>query len=334
MQTSQISPASVATARISSAWHHRSSTTILKLSGSDRIDLLHRLSTNDLTGLKPGHGKHTVLVTDKARIIDVLAVLQGEHESYLLCSPGYASAITTWLRKYIIMDDVKISDVSSQYDVLEFCGPRSAEVLEQMLQCECSTFAIDQWCAIDAGSSHAIITRQPSVCEMSFWVVGSSDFTSELKTTLAAHAELVPELTDSDYEYLRVTAGLGKHGHEWTDAFNPLEAGLLHYTSFAKGCYIGQEVIARLDSYNKVKQRVMGLACSQKLTPGDRLFAESSDIGVVTSVTPSCDGTSWLALGYVRGEHAHVDAPLVAQTTAGAVAVTQHLLPMEDPSCR
>jgi folate-binding protein YgfZ len=334
MQTSQISMASVATARNSSAWHHRPSTTVLKLTGADRMDLLHRLSTNDLTGIKAGQGKHTVLVTDKARIIDVLSVLQGEHESYLLCSPGQSSSITTWLKKYVIMDDVKISDVSSQCDVLEFCGPRSAEVLEQMLQCECSTFAIDQWCVIDAGSAHAIITRQPSVCEMSFWVVGSSDFTSELKTTLAAHAELVPELTDSDYEYLRVTAGLGKHGHEWTDAFNPLEAGLLHYTSFAKGCYIGQEVIARLDSYNKVKQRVMGLACSQKLTPGDRLFAESSDIGVVTSVTPSCDGTSWLALGYVRGEHAHVDAPLVAQTTAGAVAVTQHLLPMEDPSCR
>jgi len=92
--------------------------------------------------------------------------------------------------------------------------------------------------------------------------------------------------------------------------------------------------VARLDSYNKVKQRVMGLTSTQQIHVGNRLLAEGADIGVITSVSPSCDGQSWFALGYVRGEHAHPNAPLEAIDADERVSVTQHQLPMKDPSCR
>lgn len=334
MQTSQISSASIAAATRSAAWIDRSSHGILTLNGADRIDLLHRLTTNDLRDLRPGHGKHTVLLTDKARIIDVIGILHEADASYLLCSPGQSTVALQWLRKYIIMDDVSLKDESSIYDIIEICGPRSAEVVESLFGVSVGAYALDQWCRIDIDGASVIITRQPSACEVSYWIIAPTETAAMLRENLSQHQELLPKLTDDESEYVRIIGGMGKHGHEWTDAFNPLEAGLLHLTSFAKGCYIGQEVVARLDSYNKVKQRVMGLTSTQEILIGNRLFADEADIGVVTSVTPSCDGTTWFALGYVRGEHAHPNAPLTARDGEVVIDVTQHLLPMEDTSCQ
>lgn len=334
MQTSQISTASVAAARSSAAWIDRGSITVIKLTGADRIDLLHRLTTNDLRDLRPGFGKHTVLLTDKARIIDVVGILHDADASYLLCSPGLNATIIAWLRKYIIMDDVTIHDMTDELQVIEICGPRSSEVVESLFGVSVGSFALDQWISIELEGGSTIITRQPSACEVSYWVIAPHESTQIVRENLSANQALLPCLSDHEAEYVRITAGMGRHGHEWTDAFNPLEAGLLHMTSFAKGCYIGQEVVARLDSYNKVKQRVMGLTAEQELVTGSRLYAEDAEIGVITSVTRSCSGLSWFALGYVRGEHAHPNAPLTARVGDAVVSVTQHLLPMEDPSCR
>ena len=334
MQTSQISTASVAAARSSAAWIDRGSVTVIKLTGADRIDLLHRLTTNDLRDLRPGFGKHTVLLTDKARIIDVIAILHDADASYLLCSPGQSATIVTWLRKYIIMDDVSIQDMTDSLQVIEICGPRSSEVVDSLFGVNVGSFALDQWFSIEQEGANTIITRQPSACEVSYWVIAPRETTQIVRENLFANQELLPRLTDVEAEYVRITAGMGKHGHEWTDAFNPLEAGLLHMTSFAKGCYIGQEVVARLDSYNKVKQRIMGLLSQQPLSPQDVITADGTTVGVVTSVVQSCDGSTWFALGYVRGEHAHPGTPITVVHDSASVTAELALPPMTDASCQ
>lgn len=334
MQTSQIYTASIEAARKSAAWVDHQSYTLLRLTGSDRIDLLHRLTTNDLRDVRPGYGKHTVLLTDKARIIDVIGILHDVDASYLLCSPGQNTTVIQWLRKYIIMDDVHVQDVSNVYEMIEVCGPRSSEAVDNLLGVSVGGFALDQWCTVPMDDSSVMVTRQPSACEVSYWLIAPSEAANRIRSIIRQHADLLPEISGMDAEYMRVLAGMGKLGHEWTDAYNPLEAGLLHLTSFAKGCYIGQEVVARLDSYNKVKQRIMGLTSVAHIEVGARLLSNGTDVGVVTSCVSSFDGQSWLALGYVRGEHAHPNAPLEATMGDVRVAITQHQLPMDDASCR
>ncbi|MBM4178703.1 MAG: hypothetical protein FJ211_05165 [Ignavibacteria bacterium] len=334
MQTSQITTASIVTARKSAAWIDRSGWTLLRLTGADRSDLLHRLTTNDLRDVRSGHGKHTVLLTDKARIIDIIGILHDADSSYLLCSPGQKNTIVAWLRKYIIMDDVHIYDASSEYTMIEVCGPRSSEAVDSLLGVSVGGFALDQWCSVVVDGSNVIVTRQPSACEVSYWIIAPTATAQSIRASLHENPSLIPKLSAADSDYVRILAGMGKHGNEWTDAYNPLEAGLLHLTSFAKGCYIGQEVVARLDSYNKVKQRVMGLASAERLHVGMRLYAEATDVGVITSVTASADGSHWFALGYVRGEHAHPNAPLTAGLEGTRVGITQHQLPMDDPTCQ
>lgn len=327
------SQANSAAARTSAAWLYRRGTTVIRCTGSDRIDFLHRMTTNDLTKLQPDHGIQTVVVNEKARIIDVLSVLQGQDEAFLLGSAGTAATVIPWLRKYIITDDVKLTDVTSQFECIEVLGPQSSEVVQGLLSIDCSRWSLGQWVCVNVDDTSVIVVRVPSSCELSYLLIAERSTLSTIATALATPQNHVPELIATDAEYLRVLSGMGAFDHEWSEAYNPLEAGLLHLTSFTKGCYIGQEVIARLDSYNKVKQRIMGLMTTSEISEGDVIMVDDKPVGVVTTVTPACDGTHWLALGYVRGEHAISNTPVKLQSQGAILTAVQHLPPLVDPSC-
>src|SRR5690349_15359948 len=100
-------------------WIDRTGWTWLLMRGADRIDLLNRLSTNDLTQIGTGRGLQTVLTTDKARIIDVLTVLNDADRTLVIASPGMGTKIIKWLRTYTITDDVKAVDATSMFGMLE-----------------------------------------------------------------------------------------------------------------------------------------------------------------------------------------------------------------------
>jgi len=320
-------------ARTAAAWLSRDGWAWIEMKGADRADLLHRLTTNDLTKLVPSSGIQTVLLTDKARIIDVLTVLHGNDSTHLLGSPGLALRIIQWLRKYVIIDDVRIRDLSSDTHILEICGPSSGLIVTAMLGVDVSTFTLCQWMSCELGGQTVVVSRLPSISEVSYWIIGPESAIDQVKDTLRANSEAIPELSMDEAEYLRVLSGQGAIGHEWTEAYNPLEAGLLHLTSFTKGCYIGQEVVARLDSYNKVKQRVMGVVSDAPLSVGAVVVADDVPIGVVTSVATSCDGATTYALAYVRGVHANPDTPIFIRQGDLTIVAGQVLPPMQDVSC-
>ncbi|MCX6139948.1 MAG: hypothetical protein NTX15_03830 [Candidatus Kapabacteria bacterium] len=324
----------IRSAQTSSAWIDRKGWSWIEMSGADRIDLLHRLTTNDLSRLSPGKGIQTVLLTDKARIIDVLTVMQGTESAHLLGSPGMTDQTIRWLRKYVIMDDVRLQDRSSEVSMVEICGPRSADVVAELLGLDVSSAAIGQWTSCTYGSGEIIVVRLPSIAEVSYWLIGPQHCVDLLREDLSANQETIPHLSEEEVEYLRVCAGMGAIGHEWSEAYNPLEAGLLHLTSFTKGCYIGQEVVARLDSYNKVKQRIMGVVSSAPLEQGNLVVDNDVTIGVVTSSVRSLDGSLTLALAYVRGEHAHPHTPIAIVTPQGTVVAEQMLAPLKDATCQ
>lgn len=276
--------------------------------GADRVDLLNRLSTNDLTQLAPGKGLQTVLTTDKARIIDVLMVLNDTDRSMIVASPGMSTKIIKWLRTYTITDDVRTSDATALTGMVEVTGARAADVVRMVTGVDVALFTIGEWREITIGEQSLCVFRMPPSVELSYWIAGDPAAIGVVRAALQEIVGLEEPLTESDMEYVRVMQGIGASAHEWTDAYNPLEANLLHLTSFTKGCYIGQEIIARLDSYNKVKQRILGFVSDAELNVGDAVVVDDAVVGAITTVTKGRDTTKWYALGYIRGEHAHAGA--------------------------
>lgn len=294
----------------------------VRLTGADRVDLLNRLTTNELINIKPFAGKQTVALTDKARIIDVCSVLHEEQQTFLLGSVNTAPELVRWLKTYIIMDDVKVADISANVETIEVFGPRSADVIMELTGVDVFSLGVSNHVLSDG----IRIVRTPSSAELGYTILGDPEIIQMLLSTLQASEDTVPEVSAQEYEYLRIHAGMGKIGHEWSLDYNPLEAGLLHLTSFTKGCYIGQEVVARLDSYNKVKQRVMGLSSDSEIILNSELFADGVKVGAITSVAQAKNNV-WLALGYIRGEHAHPGSTLTASNNNSSNKVTIHLLP-------
>ncbi len=116
-------------------------------------------------------------------------------------------------------------------------------------------------------------------------------------------------------------------GKELTEDYNPLEAGLLDYVSFNKGCYVGQEVVTRLDTYDKVQKHLVGLAFQGASVPaeGATLFAGGKRTGTVTSLATSPASGRAIGLGYVRKAEAASGTQLNVGSDTGDVAVVADL---------
>jgi len=132
-------------------------------------------------------------------------------------------------------------------------------------------------------------------------------------------------------ETLRIETGIGAFGKDMDETNVVTEANLDDAVSFTKGCYIGQEVIARIRTYGQVTKALRGLqfADSNEVLPkrGDKLYRGDKEIGYITSATASPTLRSNIALAYVRREHNEIGTELLVRTGSGNLAARIVLLP-------
>ncbi|MDW8064587.1 MAG: glycine cleavage T C-terminal barrel domain-containing protein [Anaerolineae bacterium] len=265
------------------------------MQGADRLAFLQRMSTNDFSGVQPGMILPTVFTTPTGRIVDWAHAWAIEDEVLLLTSPGASPVLRSWLRQYILFRDrVRVEDGADRWEAIGLIGPRATECLGWAPEVAYASQPIQV-----AGME--VLAAQIDFPPM-IWIVGSPDSIQALQEHLEKHG--VPAMEENTWEIWRVEQGIPAWGRELTETVNPLEAGLRFAISFQKGCYIGQEVIARLEHYEKVRRRLIGLHLAEELpTGGARIEVEGRDIGWLTSVVRS---PRWgpIGLGYVQREYA------------------------------
>lgn len=277
----------------------------LLVRGADRLDLLQRLATNDVKALKPGEGGQTILITEKARIIDVLTILTREDDLVVLLSPGMQEQVTAWLDKYTIMDDFRVENITSAWGAVLVTGPDSPHILHELTGEQLATLPQFHWKECSLFGAQVMVARYLTVCEFSYMLLFPEEARSAVVGGLRQSGSSLPEMTSVVLEVLQIEAGLGEVGAEWTEEYNPLEAGLVRIISFTKGCYIGQEVVARLDSYNKVKQHLVGFVADQPIPPGAEFHDETRSTGRITRSTFSPELQKYIAIGYIRTAYAN-----------------------------
>ncbi len=261
---------------------------LIEVSDSDRLNFLHNQSTNDFKSLKPGDQCDTVFVTATARTIDLVTAYVLEDTVLLLVSPGMVEPLMKTLDRYIFFaDKVKLRDVSAAKSVLRLIGAGCSGSLEKL-------GAVPETGHLEGTIDEQVVTIAVG-CGLNlpgYTVI--CDVADEARVL----AGLALPLAATDWEELRIRQGRPLPGHELTGEFNPLEAGLWQTISFDKGCYIGQETIARLDSRNGVKQQLWGFAIDQAVAVGTPVMVADAKVGQVTSIFPS-DG-SFIGLAYVK----------------------------------
>lgn len=260
--------------------------------GKDLLDLLHRLSTQDLRGLPVGRGLPTVLTSPKGRIVERLFVHRiVEREVLLSGGEDRAGATLAHLRKFTFAEETGLADVTLETVCFALLGRDSAGGVP------------------DPGPWGGIRTEIEGVAVT---VLGQDGFTSEgrsvvaaardrdrLRAYLAARAE---EIDPAALEAWRIERGHPAPGRELTEDWNPLEAGLRDHVSFTKGCYVGQEVVARLNTYDKVSRGIARVRFSEPgpfPEPGAPVESGDRSIGRLTSLAVLPEGGA-IGLAYVK----------------------------------
>ena len=290
-------PEAMSAAREKVAICDRSNCGLIEVTGEDRLRFLHNQTTNDFNKLQPGQGCHTVFVTSTARTIDLVTAYAQEKGVLLLVSPSRREKLLEWMERYIFpLDKVKLRDISLDYAIFTLVGIASKELLSEWVTEEILSQpqGCNQMIAIDG--IQVILGVGSGLALPGYNLIIPVDKAGETWQKLTSK-DVLP-IGSQTWEKLRILQGVPKPDAELTDDYNPLEAGLWATISFDKGCYIGQETIARLNTYKGVKQRLWGIKLKGRVTPGTTVTVAGKKVGVITSYTDT--ETGGFALGYIR----------------------------------
>jgi len=285
----------------------------LRAVGRDRLDLLHRMSTNELLNLPVGEARPTVLTTPIARMVDQLWVLNRGETVLCLTGLGRATTVRRWLAGYIFYNDqVKFEDVSADLGQLGLFGAGAAAVAEALMA-GASELAENHF--LDDGE--LLVWRGRPLAGDGYTVIAPAARLEALwAQALAAGA--LPAGEDA-FQMLRLEAGQPGNA-ELTEDYIPLEANLWAAVDFHKGCYIGQEIIARMESRGKLARRLVGLRLAAPVAAGAavRTTVDGPAAGTVTSAG-ELPGLGPIALAYLKTAQATVGASVQVGETSGEV---------------
>ncbi len=303
------------------------------VTGSEAQSFLHSLLSQDVAGLAPGEGAHALLLQPQGKLdCDLRLLMFGPEEIRLDCEAGRGEALANSLRRFKLRVKAEVEDTTGSWGVLILRGRRALEVVE-----EAAGVAVP-------GAQHHHVPwpdRELRVVRADWpggWpgidVVGPAGALGGVWDDLVA-AGAVPAAPDA-YEAARVAAGVPRQGVDIDERTIPQEAFLERdAVSFTKGCFLGQELVCRIDTRGHVNRYLRGFV----LVPGDGGDPEGNDttpppgagivvgdkeVGTLTTVARSASGTR--ALGYLRRE-IEVPAEVQVRWEGGEVAAGAAALP-------
>jgi folate-binding protein YgfZ len=278
----------------------------LRLGDQDRLDFLQRQTTNDLSVLVPGQAVLTVLVSPTARTLDVLHIIDREEELLLLTLPGHGENTFNYLRRRIFFNDkVHLEDASREFSQIDLEGPGASVALNSLGFGTAPQ--MDEVLTINDDGAHVIAVGVQGLTGLGVRLVVPAGAAESIEQALLqAGAE---RISTESREILRIEAGMPGAGAELVEEYTPLEVGLQSAVSGEKGCYPGQEVLARQITYDKVTRQMVGLRLGAPAQPGTRLLADGAAAGEITSAAVS-PRFGPIALGVIKRPHYEVGTRL------------------------
>lgn len=296
--------------------------TCLSASGSDAVKFLQNFCTNNVETLGPGEGCEAFLTNVKARILGHVLVYRNIADDglRLLTSPGQAAPIMSHLDKYVITEDVTIRDETHEQGLLGLVGPAGAGILESLgatvpASTEAHSFASE---VSEMGEESVLIMSfdgfQLPVFLIATPVEAMERLSGQLSESGAVRADL--DVLNS----LRIEAVYPWGGFDVDDSHLAPEADRPWAISFTKGCYLGQEPIARIDARGHVNRVLRGLRLDEETVPepGTMVYDGEKSIGEVRSTGVGGTDGKVLALALVRASHAAEGTRVVVGSESSA----------------
>ena len=305
----------------------------LTLAGEDRLALLQRMSTNDVAQLAPGDALPTIFTSAIGRILDRVTVVNRTDDTLLLAEPGRGEAVRAYLQRNIFFNDrVRLSDLSATTRQFVLLGPDADSVIAAL---DPSLSGVEGWrgvpVTISGASIEAVRVKPLSGAQWSL-VVPNDAAEAVFEAVLQAGdpVSLCPagSLT---YNILRIRAGRPGVARELSGDYLPLEVGLWDEVSFSKGCYTGQEILARMESRRKLARTIVQITLDRPLDAPAALRLDGREVGTLTSSVAAPDGVVY-GIGVVKVSAAVPGSALeAARPDATATATITRLAGVQPP---
>jgi hypothetical protein len=324
-------------ARTRAGWLDRSQRDRFTVSGPDRARLLHNLTTNDIQGLPIGRGCEAFVTSPQGKTLGLVTVHAGPDQILLRADPGALETIRPHLEKYGVLEDAQLQDIGPETREIHLLGPRSGEILGALgisVPADSPELAVITAAWRDAS---LLVIRESPAGVPGWTLIGPLGVSEALLEAIGAVADAFPAVPvpPEVFEALRIEAGTPVQGRDVTPENLPQELDRNDRAiSFHKGCYLGQETVARLDALGHVNKILRGLRVRSDTVPdaGSSLVDRSGHtVGKITSVAYSPGWRGPVALGLVRVKHAQAATQLALESNP-AILVLVSELPMIPPS--
>ncbi|MDE3088538.1 MAG: aminomethyltransferase family protein [Chloroflexota bacterium] len=276
---------------------------VLRVEGRDRVAWLHKLVTTNVEALEEGGGAYALLLDAKGHVAADFVVLRLADALLLYTSTGAKRKLFADLRRAIFREKVTLTDQSEAFAVLSLQGAMAQETLGQALG---TYFSQGEFCfsAAKFFDSELLIVNSPRAEYGGLDLIVARRHAEMLWGMLAAKGAR-PVGIDA-LNIARVEAGIAWYGDDFDETMLAPEARLDRFIAENKGCYTGQEVIARIKNRGHVNRWLVQIQVEGGVAParGDLIFADDKESGWITSAVWSFANGAPLALGYLRREMA------------------------------
>ena len=302
----------------------------LSFTGPDRVRYLNAILTNNIKDLAPAHGNVSLLLNPQGHILAEIETYAQHEDLFCVSYTMIRERLIETLDKYIIMDDVTLTDDTQRFGTLALEGPAAAQIVSDLTGVDLHALAELSRLEARAGTIPcSVIRRTPGK------FVGA-EFLAE-RSHLQALWQMLQEKTKAAaggpigytaLSTLRLEQGIPWFSYDFGEKQIPHEAALENsHISYTKGCYTGQEIVERVRSRGQVNRRRVALRFTGETVPasGDVLTSDGKEAGFVTRAAFSPALSSTIGMGYVRKENYAPGSKLEWQ--GGAATVTN--FPME-----
>jgi folate-binding protein YgfZ len=278
----------------------------IEVRGAEAVQFLNGLITNDVKALATGAWMYAAFPNVQGRLLALARVLRPSEEAVFLFDTETTTRerVRQNLERFTLAGDFHVQDLTAETAQLSLQGPQSAQVIAQVLGTDVAQLERMRVAVVSWHGHELTLLRATHTSEDGFDLIAGTDASAELRhELLAAGAQSCGADT---LEVLRVEAGIARYGVDMTETNVVLEAVPEDAVSYTKGCYVGQEIIARIHWRGHVAKRLTGLlfADDRAVAPETKIVApDGKEIGRVTSAVYSPHLARTVALGYVKFDY-------------------------------
>lgn len=305
----------------------------LRVTGDDRVKWLQSLISNDILPLQPGQGRYSSFLTHKGKMLTYFRVYM-QTDAVMIEDVGeIGDATFQALRKFLLYGTkAKMENCAESWGLLLISGPKASAAIQSAFGVDVADLMPVNFVTAQIGGHPALVMRTEETGEVDLEILLPADgLSAAWKSLMEAGASCgMKPIGSHAREALRMEAGIPKAGPELNEEIVPPEANLESKAfSLSKGCYPGQEVVARMDTYGNVRRHLVGLTLKDSTVPqkGAKLFSGDREVGWISSAVRSPQLGQVIAFGFPLRDFSAPNTPLSIEIEGKKHDATVHVLP-------